>query len=397
MFRFSKPTLLVLISLISLAAISCGDSSGNPNNEVVAKVGSREVTLKQVDSAIKQQIDAAGGGVSLTSVQLVAARLSALDKLIQEEALFQRAQKDNLVPDDNKVTQEVQKQKQDAGVTEEQYQEQLKKAGLTEEDVRDRVRRGLAINALTEKERTRVPAPSDAEIEKYFNDNKAQFVAHAGVEMSMIVADPADNGRALDDAKNETEAETKIKAIYEQLRGGSDFATIAAQRSEDQSYAQQGNIGFADEAALRQTFPTRPELVSRFLAMKPGEYTEPVKDNLGNKWYIFKVNNKRDQSVNLTLADVRKNIVDAITRQRQEILLNAIVLTSLENANVKNFLAERIARDPKTMIELRPSELLQSATSNQPQQQPQPRIENENSAPASSNANRSQASANANR
>lgn len=391
--RFSKTTLLILIVLASLTVISCGDSAGNTNSEVVAKVGSRELTLKQVDSAIKQQLDAAGGGV-LTPAQLIAARLSQLDKLIQEEALFQRAQKDNLVPDDTKVVQEVQKQKQDAGMTEEQYQEQLKKAGLTEDDLRDRVRRGLAINALTEKERTRVVAPTDAEIEKYYNDNKNQFIIRPGVEMSIIVADPADNGRALDDAKNETEAETKIKAIYEQLRSGSDFATIAAQRSEDQSYAQQGNIGYADEAALKQTFPSRPELVARFLTMKPGEYTEPVRDNLANKWYVFKVNNKRDQTVNLTLNDVRKNIVDSITRQRQEILLNAIVMVALENASVKNYLAERIVREPKTMIELRPSALLEGSANSQPQQQPQPRTENQNSSgapqstPASSNANR---------
>jgi parvulin-like peptidyl-prolyl isomerase len=364
----------------------------------VAKVGSRELTLKQVDSAIKQQLDAAGGG-SLTPIQLVAARLSQLDKLIQEEALFQRAQKDNLVPDDNKVIQEVQKQKQDAGMTEEQYQEQLRKAGMSEDDVRDRIRRGLSINALTEKERTRVVAPTDAEIEKNYNDNQKLFVIRPGVEMSIIVSDPADNGRALDDAKNETEAETKIKAIYEQLRGGSDFATIAAQRSEDQSYAQQGNIGYADEAALKQTFPSRPELVARFLTMKPGEYTEPVRDNLANKWYIFKVNNKRDQTVNLTLNDVRKNIVDTITRQRQEILLNALVMVSLESASVKNYLAERIVRDPKYMLELRPSALLEGSANSQPQQQPQPRTENQNSntsqqtapaspKPASSNANR---------
>lgn len=391
-FRFSKTIVLSLIVLVSLTAISCNDSTAD--SEVVAKVGSREIALREVDSAIKQQIDAAGGGVALTSAQLIAARMSALDKLIQEEALFQRAQKDNLVPDDNRVIQEVQKQKQEAGLTEEQYQEQLRKAGLTENDVRDRIRRGIAINALTEKERTRVVAPTDAEIEKNYNDNREQFVARPGVEMSMIVADPADNGRALDDVKTETDAETKIKAIYEQLRSGDDFATIAERRSEDPSYAQQGNIGFADEAALRQTFPTRPELVSRFLSMRPGEYTEPIKDNLGNKWYIFKVNNKRDQAVNLTLNDVRKNIVDAITRQRQELLLNAIVIVAIENANVRNYLAERIARDPKAMIELRPSELLQSATSSQPQ--PQPRIENENSAPAS-NANRGQGAVNANR
>ena len=105
------------------------------DTEAVAKVGSREITMKQVDSVIKQQLDAKGGG-TFTPAELVAARLSVLDNLIQEEALFQRAQKDNLVPDDNKVNQAIQKRKQDANLTEDQYQAQIKQAGLTEEEVK---------------------------------------------------------------------------------------------------------------------------------------------------------------------------------------------------------------------------------------------------------------------
>ena len=85
--------------------------------------------MKQVDSVIKQQLDARGGAAHLRSAELVAARLSVLDNLIQEEALFQRAQKDNLVPDDNKVNQEIQKRKQDANLTEDQYQNQIKQSG----------------------------------------------------------------------------------------------------------------------------------------------------------------------------------------------------------------------------------------------------------------------------
>lgn len=384
-FRSTKTISVILILASAMFAVACGGNNSDPSSEAVARVGSKDLTIKQIDSAIKQQLDAQGGA-PLSPAELVTARLSVLDKLIQEEALYQKAQKQNLVPDDAKVNQAVQKRKQDAGLTEEQYQEQIKKAGLTEAEVRDQIRREIAISELTEKERARVTAPSDAEIEKYYNENKAQFVAQRGVDMSIIVTDSANNG-AIDDAKSDIEASNKIKAIYEQLKGGADFATIASQRSEDGSALRAGNIGFADEERLKATFSIKPELPQRFMQMSAGQYTEPI--NIQSKWYIFKVNSKREQSANLTFNEVRKSIVDAITKQRQEILLNALLLVAVQEANAKNLLAERIVNDPKTIVEMRPSALLESV-------QPQQRIENENKAAPASTTN-SNSSANSNR
>jgi len=381
-FRYLKPLTLVLFSSLVLAA--CKGASDKPTLEVAAKVGSREIPLKQVDSTIKQQLDASGGSAAMTSAELVAARLTVLDNLIQEEALFQKAQKENLVPDDTKVNQEVQKRKQDAAMTEEQYQNQIKQAGFTEEDVRDKIRRELAINALRERERTRVSAPTDGEIEKYYNDHKAEFVAQRGADISMIVVSPGNNG-------GEAGAEQKIKGIYEQLRANTDFATVAAQKSEDQASALRGgSLGFASEAQLRQTFPSRPDMPAKLMALNVGQYTEPIKDNLSGAWYIFKLNRKQEQPQNLSLNDVRSDVINTITQQRQQVLLNALVMVTLSESSVKNYLAERIVQNPQSIVEMRPSALLQQAA----QQQPQPRIENENQAagrsnpPASSNANR---------
>lgn len=373
MFRYLKPLTLVLSSALLLAA--CKGSSDISTLEVAAKVGSREITLKQVDSTIKQQLDASGPGASMSSAELVAARLSVLDNLIQEEALFQKAQKENLGPDDTKVNQEVQKRKQDATLTEEQYQNQIKQAGFTEEDVRDKVRRELAITALRERERTRVSAPTDSEIEKYYNDRKVEFVAQRGTDISMIVVSPANNG-------GESGAEQKIRAVYEQLRANSDFATVAAQKSEDQASAiRGGSLGFATEAQLRQTFPSRPDMPEKLMSLNVGQYTEPVKDNLSGAWYIFKLNRKQEQPENLTLERVRGDIINTITQQRQQVLLNALVLVTLSESAIKNYLAERIVQNPQSIVEMRPSQLLQQTGSQQ--QQPQPRIENENkSAPA---------------
>jgi peptidyl-prolyl cis-trans isomerase SurA len=390
---FSSPKIIALsiLALASLLAASCKDSSSTASTEVAAKVGSREIKLTQVDSVIKQQLDAGGGG-SFTPAELVAARLSVLDNLIQEEALFQKAQKENLVPDDAKVNQAVQKRKQDANLTEEQYQNQIKQAGLTEEDVRDKVRRELAIDALRERERTRVSQPTDAEIAKYYEDHRSDFVAQRGADISVIAVSPNNNG-------GDAGAEQKIKTVHGQLKAGSDFATVASQKSEEPSSAiRGGRLGFASEPGLKQSFAGIPDIAARIMTLSEGQYTDPIKDTSGN-WYIFKLNVKREQPQNLTLNDVRADIVNAITQQRQQVLLNAMVMVTLTDADVKNYLAERIVQNPQTIVEMAPSQLLQqSSTTNQTQpQQPAPRIENQNqTAPATvPNANRA-ASANSN-
>ncbi len=392
--RIPKVFTVVMILLVSLLVASCKNNSSNADSELAAKVGPQEITIKQLDSAIKQQMDASGNTVSFTSDELVSARLSVLDSLIQEEALFLKAQKENLVPDENKVTQEIQKTKQDAQLTEDQYQNQIKQAGLTEEDFRDKVRKRLAIAALQDREKTRVSAPTDAEIERYYNDRRSQMIAEAGVDLAIIVSDPANNG-ATDDAVGDQAAENKIKAIYEQLRGGADFATIARQRSEHQSGANGGNLGFGNESQLRQIMPSRPDIAQRLLSMNPGQYTEPIKDNISGQWVIFKLNGKRTETKNLTLDDVRKNIIDAITQQRQQILLNALLMSAISEADIKNYLAERIVENPKAIVEMSPSRLLEQTTPAK-SEQPQPRIENENQSGAPASNSNSAAASNKN-
>ena len=385
MFRYLIPLTVVLSCSLLLAA--CKGTSDKSPLEVAAKVGSREIALKQVDSTIKQQLDASGGSASMSSAELVAARLSVLEKLIQEEALFQKAQKENLVPDDSKVNQEVQKRKQDAQVTEEQYQNQIKQAGFTEEELRDQIRRQLAINELTERQKTRVNAPTDGDIEKYYSDHKAEFKAERGADISVIAVSPSNNG-------SEAGAEQKIRSIYAQLKSGADFATVASQKSEEQASAiRGGRLGFASEPGLKQSFAGVPDVATRIMSLTEGQYTEPAKDSNAGNWYIFKLNVKREAPQNLTLNDVRADIINTITQQRQQVLLNALVVVTLTETTTKNYLAERIVQNPQSIIEMRPSQLLQPSGQ---QQQAQPRIENENQAAPAAGPNRS-ASSNTNK
>src|SRR5204862_6452976 len=85
-FRLIKSVSLVLCT--SSLLVACKSDSGSPQLEVAAKVGSRDITLKQVDSTIKQQLDANGSNATMSPAELVAARLTVLDNLVQEEAMF---------------------------------------------------------------------------------------------------------------------------------------------------------------------------------------------------------------------------------------------------------------------------------------------------------------------
>lgn len=392
MFHHMKKILILSILVVSGFAASCSSGNGgntNEPNDVVAKVGSKEIKLEEVDRTIKQNLDQSQGA-TMTAAELANARLAVLENLIQEEAVFQRAQKENLVPDDGKVSQELQKRKTDAGLTEDQYQAQLKQAGLTEDQYKDKIRRELAYTALQDKQKARVALPTDEEVKKYFDDHREGFKVRRGADISIIVTAPQNAGGAV-------AAEQKIKAIYEQLKSGTtDFATLAAQRSEDASNVRGGAVGFLAEEQLKQSFGD--DVASKIMGMSPGQYTEPR--NIQGRWVIFKVNQKYEKEENLTLdnPEVRKSIVDNLTQQRQSVLLNSIVSLALAESNVKNYMIERLVDDPKRISDMKPSALLQQALQQQPQQaQPQPRVENQpNSNTSTGNANASTPKANSN-
>lgn len=351
----------VLLALAGLTACNSGGASTSAGDDTAATVNGTEIPVAEVDRRIDAQIKAAGPNQpELTPIDLAAARMQVLDSLIQEEALFQRAQKEGVVPSDEELRQEIQAQKQRLGMTEDQFRQQA--------------RRELAIRTLRDKVAAKVPAPSDAEVRKFFDDNKARLIAPRGVELSSIVVDPRNNG-ATEDATTPEAAERKAQEIVAALKAGADFATVARTRSEDPNSALQGGkLGFLSEADLQQTFPG--EINTRFFAMQPGQTTEPIRGSDG-RLHIFKLDGRREQQQELTFEQVQQQIAQQITEQRKQIVLSALLIDSVSAANVQNHLAQRVLEHPDTFGALRPSPLTsggsrpaQPAGAAQPEAQP---------------------------
>lgn len=360
MRRISKQvTFLVFGVAMAVAFAACSSSSGSPDTTVAATVNGSKIMMKEVERLVEQQ--AQGKMAQLSSHDLAQARMQVLAGLIQREVLFQRAEQEKLLPTEEQLTATINEQKQRSGMSEEEFTRTLKEQNLTHEGLREEAKKDLAIKALQDKYAGKITI-SDREVEDYYNNNKAQFVNARGVALAMIAVDPADNSAQgiTNDAKDDTEAKVKIDEVYTQLNNGADFATVARAKSEDGSLLQGGDIGFATEEQLRQnSFPA--DLIAKLMgSMQVGSYTAPVKFGSPNsprgRWYIFKVQEKRLQTENLTLEspNVRQQITVALTDQRKEILNAALVQVAISESKVVNNLAADMLTNPSN-LGLRPA------------------------------------------
>jgi peptidyl-prolyl cis-trans isomerase SurA len=345
---------LFALALVSSACSGTTSSGASSSDEVAAAVNGTKILVKDVDRVIAQQSREQES--QLSQLQQAAYRLQALETLINQEVLFQRAQADKIAPTDDEIKQYIQRHKQDNGFTEEGFVNELKRTNQTEDQFRDFVKKQLAIQKLYEKSDAQLKV-QDREVAEVFNSNPKQFTIQPGVAISDIIIDPKENGMKFD-AQGDAAAEQRIRELHKRLKNGSDFATLARQYSEHQSAMQSGDLGFLPQAA----FPRLPEMMGlpsqlgdKLMTMNEGDITEPAKD-AANRWHIFKLTAKQTESRDRTLEDqsVRKEISDAILAQRKQIVAAALQAKARDDAEIENYLAGRMLENPNSFGVLRP-------------------------------------------
>jgi len=347
-----KALILACLILLLAGAVACnntGAGAGGVDAKVAATVNGKKVMMSEVDRLLNQQT----GGQSLSQLALAQARLQVLEGLIRQEVLFQRAEKEKQLPTDDEVNQALAALKQQNNMTEEEYQRRLQERGQTEQGVREEVRRQIALEKLQNKVAANIGAVREKEVEDFYEANKSQFVSRRGVSVAAIVVDPNDNG-AQDDAKSEAEATAKANQIYEQIRNGADFATVARARSEDPTNVRGGDLGFLPEEQMKQAgFPA--ELIQRFFAMNVGDVTPPIP--IGGRLSIFKLQSKRLESENLTKENpaVRDQIKQALINERKSLLNAVMVEVAMNEADVVNQLARSVLDSPGDLSGMRPA------------------------------------------
>lgn len=142
----------------------------------------------------------------------------------------------------------------------------IKKQGSKLADVRDTV----GLNVLQQKVTDKLTAGikvSNADALAYYNKNKSQYVKPTSRDLSHILV----------------KTKALAQKIYNQLKGGADFAKLAKKYSTDKtSGAQGGKLGVQAENALVKPFSKVA------FAIPTGTISKPTKSQFG--WHIIKAN-----------------------------------------------------------------------------------------------------------
>lgn len=348
--------VLVLTAFAVFIMSACGGAgTGTPGtvdpNETAATVNGKTITMEEVERAVKGQ--AKGEEAKFSPLELAGARLQVLQGLIEQEVMFQKAEKEGTVPTEDEVTAEINKQKTQSGKSADQIEKDLKESGMTEAALRDSVKKALAIQKLVDKITGKIEPPKDSEIEAFYNGNMDAFVKKKGVKLAAIVIDPANNGEG-DTTTDEQTAVLKANEIAGKINSGQDFATLAREYSEDQSKFQGGDLGYLAEDDLRQAFG---EQTAAGLMSPQVQVGRVVSARSQGKLFILKVQDKteKDEALTLDSPGVRQQVIEQLGNSRKQLLAASYQAIAMNEAKIENYLAKKVVENPNELSGARPA------------------------------------------
>ena len=340
-----------ILLLLAAAACSGGGQQTASSPDVWAVVDGREIRRDDVEKAYRRVAQA---DQTPSPEEAMTVKLSILNEMIVQDILVERARTGKIELTDAELDKAYAERRQN--MNDEQFQKELGARGLTAADVRDSLRRELLAQKLIEREVGSRVVVTDQEVTDYFNANRAQFnLDEAAYRIAQIVITPVKEpqitNRRGDDATTVEEASRKVQTLMERLREGVDFATVAAEYSEDpQTAPQGGDLGFVPLSALKQAPAPLRDAV---LKATPGS-VQQVSAN-GAHTLVLLVARENAGQRDLSTPGVKDGIQQQIKGRKEQLMRTAYLTAARADADVTNYLARQIVDAQGSVPSLAPT------------------------------------------
>ncbi|MFA6584214.1 MAG: peptidyl-prolyl cis-trans isomerase [Elusimicrobiaceae bacterium] len=235
------------------------------------------------------------------------------DALITEEVMLQTAAKFNIKPDAKDLALELAEMKKSYG-GEDGYKAALARHNMTEREVRTNIEQQQMIRAVVKK--LSGVNITDADAEKFFNENKDKFAAPTAVQLrQMLLA-----------------SKTKASDMLAALKAGADFEKLAKEVSDDPAAKQTGGeMGYVDETSLIE-----PVAIA-IAKLTPGGLSDVLE--VDGKFYIIKVEGRKP-SVPAQFGAVREQIKQTLEQSAIDKTAGQIIEKLRGEAKIKNYYIE---------------------------------------------------------
>jgi peptidyl-prolyl cis-trans isomerase SurA len=247
-------------------------------------------------------------------------RKQVLERLILKRLQQQRAKILGITVDDATVLEALTNIAQRNGLTVEELQATLEAGGIRFADFREDTRMQILTSRLQNEEVVRNIQVTDQEVDRFLAREKDSLIPREQVRLSHILVALPENPTPAQMAA----AEKKAAGLLAKVRGGADFASVAAAQSDGRTALQGGDLGWFEMAAV-------PSLASDLAyKMGKGEVSDLLRSPSG-----FNI---------IKLTDIKGGTPESVTQtQARHILVRTNELVSEEDARTRlNQLRQRI-------------------------------------------------------
>jgi peptidyl-prolyl cis-trans isomerase SurA len=250
-------------------------------DRVVAIVNDEALTQYEIDEQ-KQNVLAQMRAQKVTPPPTDVLDKQVLDRLITERAVLQYAKESGVKVDDTQVERTILRIAQENKMSAEEFRRALAREGVPYEKYREEIRNEIIIQRLREREVESRISVSDAEVDAFLATQTVQSGGEIEYRLSHILV-------LVPERATPEQIEARLRRAEEalkQVRGGADFAQVAAGYSDAQDALQGGSLGWRPAARLPTVF------VEPLRQMRPGEVSNVLRSAAG--FHIVKLQETRN-------------------------------------------------------------------------------------------------------
>jgi peptidyl-prolyl cis-trans isomerase SurA len=198
-------------------------------------------------------------------------RKQVVERLILKKLQQQRAKQLGIEVEDATLMEAVTNIAARNNLSVDELKATLEAGGIRFQDFQEDTRMQILLSRLQTQEVARGVQVTDQEVDRFLETNASQLIPREQVRLQhILVALPESPTPA-----QVAQAEKKAKGLLAKIRGGADFAAVAAASSDGRTALQGGDLGWFEMAAV----PTLMTDLARTMA--PGEVTEPLRSPSG--------------------------------------------------------------------------------------------------------------------
>jgi peptidyl-prolyl cis-trans isomerase C len=258
--------------------------------------------------------------------KVLEAKRRILERLIDEELLYQESERKKIEVEKRAINEEMGKLREQFS-SDQEFKKGMTDMNLSEEDLKSYIRRSLSIRKLLDEEIVTKVKISEEEVRLFYDTHPDLFHQKDEVRASHILIRTTPG---IDDSEKK-EAREKLETIRERLEEGEDFSALAKEFSQCPSAAKGGDLGFFGKGKMVKAFEQAA------FALDVGELSGIVETDFG--FHLIKVTEKKHEGIKTydeAKDDIRQYLVGTTIRRERSLYVDGLK----SKAKVERFLEE---------------------------------------------------------